>query len=163
MKRSLAERFAEKYAVDPKTGCWNWTACKVRGYGMIGVTPHNGGKQRPIGAHRVAYELLVGPIPEGLSIDHLCRNRCCVNPAHMEPVTPVENVMRGIGFGAENAVKTHCACGLLLSGENLMVRRNGWRVCRACHSARERAYYQRNASRLAREARERRARKQAVS
>ena len=83
-------RFEEKYAVDFKTDCWLWTASTVTGgYGRF----------RYLGklmlAHRAAYEMLIGPIPAGLVIDHLCRTRRCVNPSHMEPVTQAVNISRG--------------------------------------------------------------------
>jgi hypothetical protein len=74
--------------VDQGEDCWRWTACTSNGYGRFSV------KRQPVLAHRFAYELLVGPIPEGLELDHLCRNRWCVNPDHLEPVTHDENVRR---------------------------------------------------------------------
>jgi hypothetical protein len=89
--------------------------------------------------HRFMYELLVGPIPEGLTIDHLCRNRGCANPAtkHMEAVTQEVNVLRGTGFPAVNKVKTHCPQGHEYNEANTRYRHDGrWRDCRAC--ARER-------------------------
>lgn len=89
-------------------------------------------------AHRAIYKNVVGPIPDGLQLDHLCRNRLCVNPAHMEPVTNRINALRGIGVGARNAQKTHCKNGHPLSGDNLIAgvdKRGAWCKCRACKRA----------------------------
>lgn len=88
--------------------------------------------------HRIAYELAVGPIPVGLVIDHLCRNHSCINPEHLEPVTNVENVMRGESAWARNARKTHCKRGHEFTDENT-IRRNGTRSCRQCRSMKGRA------------------------
>lgn len=99
------------------------------GYGKIGY-----GRNTQL-AHRVAYELLVGPIPEGLELDHKCRVRCCWNPAHLEPVTHLENMSRG-----KHAKATHCKHGHKYNDENTY-RFRGSRHCRQCHRNRCQALY----------------------
>lgn len=131
--RSTEERFREKYEEDAN-GCWIWTASQNKGYGLFWLA----GANRP--AHRVSYEMRVGPIPDGLVIDHLCRTPLCVNPAHMEPVTTRENLHRGIGFAALNVVKTHCPKGHEYTPDNVHVTNIGGRRCKTCMSIRARAY-----------------------
>lgn len=105
--------------------CWFWCGAKnPKGYGLF----YANGKQR--GAHRIAYELLKGPIPAGMTLDHLCRVRPCVNPAHVEVVTNRENVLRGVGHTAINARKTHCIRGHVLIAENLIKGKD--RRCKQC-------------------------------
>jgi hypothetical protein len=115
--------------------CWLWEGCKDRlGYGEV---CYRGGNRK---AHRRSYELLVGPVPDGLELDHLCRNPSCVNPAHLEPVTHAENVRRGISGsvnGARQAAKTHCKRGHPYSAENTRTHR-GMRQCRTCKRLLER-------------------------
>ena len=119
------------WTVDPDTGCWNWTlAPNDGGYGLARL----GGKpERRIMAHRWSWEHHVGPIPDGLQIDHLCRNKICVNPAHLEPVTPRENNLRSTSMAAIHARKTHCIRGHEFTDENTYRRGdNNARQCRAC-------------------------------
>ncbi len=116
-----------QFEVD-EVGCWNWTGtCDRDGYGKIKGEPP---ERRTLAAHRVSYELLVGPTSE--TIDHLCRNRRCVNPSHLEATSLRDNILRGESFSAKNARKTHCDNGHLLSGENLRIRADGSRRCRSC-------------------------------
>jgi hypothetical protein len=127
MARDWIERFWSKVARGGTGGCWLWTAGKFsEGYGQFWRDGRN------LHAHRVAYELLVGPIPEGLNLDHLCRVRHCVNPAHLEPVTARTNLLRGVGQPARNARKTHCKNGHEFTPENTYEIRPGWRACRQC-------------------------------
>ena len=119
--------------VDKAAGCWIWTAAvNHAGYG-IGWT---GDVTRL--AHRMAYEYQVGPIPDGLELDHLCKTPACVNPAHLEPVTHAENVRRSDNYWAQ---RTHCKNGHKFTPENTRIRTKPkrQRVCRACKNERERA------------------------
>jgi hypothetical protein len=137
----LKDRLLARVTVDHGTGCWLWPTVNARtGYGSVRV---GGRTSRMALAHRVSYELHVGPIPEGRQLDHLCRNRACVNPAHLEPVTAQINVLRGEGLAAANAVKTHCVVGHPLTGANLYVCPRGTRKCRACRAEASRRYAQR--------------------
>ncbi len=127
---TLKERLLSSIS-ENEEGCWLWRgSIDAEGYGRIG---------RNQSAHRVAYELLVGPIPQGLTIDHLCRVRHCVNPAHLEPVTMAENLRRGMSFSAQNAVKTHCNRGHPYDEINTY-RHGHSRFCRACGRHRTAAY-----------------------
>jgi len=142
MKTSdLPARFQSKIAEDLNTGCWRWTAAiKGNGYGNSWLD----GRNQP--AHRVIYQLLIGKIEAGLDLDHLCRNRICVNPDHLEPVTRSVNLKRGLS--GENLAKklremTHCKRGHEFTDENTRAYR-GHRHCRAC--ARERYHRDRKKS-----------------
>lgn len=118
----VRDRFQDKYEVN-ESGCWIWVAClDVKGYGRVSV----GGRMKL--AHRVSYALHIGPIPEGLTLDHLCRVPRCVNPAHLEPVTHAENMHRG-----ERARKTHCKKGRPFDEANTYFGVGDRRECRACH------------------------------
>lgn len=137
---ALPERIASKIQID-ESGCWCWIASQNKsGYALL---RWNGSTRR---AHRVVYQLLVGEIPAGLQLDHLCRVRHCVNPAHLEPVTQRENLLRGDTIPAKHATKTHCPKGHPLAGDNLVCWRlqRGQRDCLTCHREyqreRQRAY-----------------------
>jgi len=123
---------------EPNSGCLLWLgAMNQFGYGRARL----GGKRMV--AHRAAYILACGPVPDDLELDHLCRVRCCINPAHLEPVSKVVNVRRGSAgqtAGRRAATRTHCPHGHPYSGDNLFVRPSGARECRTCMRARHRAW-----------------------
>lgn len=107
--------------------CWTWTGSLRQGYGQISIRTETG--RTTAGAHRVAYELAVGPIPVGLEPDHLCRNTVCVNPDHLELVTRKVNILRGEGPAAVNARKRHCASGHQIGAARYS---DGRRRCLVC-------------------------------
>lgn len=116
------------------TGCWNWTASRdPGGYGKFGMS---GSDLRC--AHRIAHELWTGPIPAGYQVDHLCRNRRCVRPDHLEAVSPAVNQHRGVGFAGVNHRKTHCPHGHAYDDENTWISGQGGRFCRMCRDGRNR-------------------------
>lgn len=134
-------RFWEKVDRRGDDECWEWLAATSRGYGHFWA-----GADESILAHRYAYKLLVGPIPEGMTIDHLCRNTGCVNPAHMEPVTLAENILRGESPSAKAARQTHCIRGHEYTPENThtVMRPDGrlrHRECRTCKRAYDKKRY----------------------
>jgi len=132
MKPDMESRFWAKVDKNGPNGCWVWTAMKTAaGYGEFWPSG-----PRMMYAHRLAYELLVGKIPEGLQIDHLCRNPSCCNPEHLEPVTQAENMRRG-NAGKNTRERTHCPHGHEYSPENTRIY-NGRRFCKQCSLNRNR-------------------------
>jgi hypothetical protein len=130
--RSLAVRFRDRVSAEDPNACWLWTGfVGSTGYGRIGAH----GKVEY--AHRVAWKLLRGPIPEHLQIDHVCQVRNCVNPHHMELVTPKENIRRS-SVGHVQLAKTHCPAGHPYDEANTYRSRSGQRLCRACRAERQR-------------------------
>lgn len=125
--------------VDKTAICWNWTGyVTTEGYGQF----HLPGVGHAY-AHRFSYEAIVGPIENGLTLDHLCRNTICVNPAHLEPVTVAVNTLRGFSNSALNARKKFCKRGHPFKGRNLMIvsTKSGiGRVCRECCNEHARRY-----------------------
>jgi hypothetical protein len=123
---SIAERFWGRVDRSDASGCWPYRGSTFRkGYGQV----------RALGermAHRLAYKLTIGPIPVGLTLDHTCRNRICVNPKHLDPVTIQENIRR--------ARKSHCSRGHEFTAENTTLAGN-WRSCRTCNRVRKRAWH----------------------
>ncbi|WP_316411277.1 HNH endonuclease signature motif containing protein [Mesoterricola sediminis] len=126
-------RFQAKVMVNPDTGCWEWQGSKVRGYGQF----WDEGKL--VLSHRFAYVNWVGPVPEGKELDHLCRNRACCNPSHLEPVTRKENMQRA----PVNLPKPFCLHGHPQTPENVRYcfRRGDYRrVCKVCASIQDKEY-----------------------
>lgn len=114
----------------PECGCILWTGALNRGgYGTFGIHDRTHGVNTTKVAHKVAYEIAKGPVPEGMELDHKCRVRSCINPDHLEPVTRLENVRRGL----KGVLRTHCINGHPYEG-NLAAGalKRGIRMCRAC-------------------------------
>lgn len=132
-RRNTWDRFWSK--VDTTGLCWEWTASRnAKGYGCFRVAD-----RRNATAHRVAWEMLVGVIPEGMQLDHLCRNRSCVNPDHLEVVDGRTNTLRGNAMSARWARRTHCNYGHPFDEENTRVWGNDGRRCAQCQSDRAKA------------------------
>jgi hypothetical protein len=135
------ERFNRKVRVGAD-GCLYWTGAKdTGGYGSF---RYEGRAQL---AHRVVYEWVIGPIPDGLTVDHLCRHRDCVNTDHMELVSQRDNALRGESPNAQNHRKTHCIRGHPFDDENTIRHDNGQRTCKACNRIRGTAWMRKKRSR----------------
>jgi hypothetical protein len=139
IRLSVEERLLAKRVIN-SDGCWVWTGCASNGnhsatpYGYMSVD----GRETVV--HRIAHEVWIGPIPDGLDVDHViargCRSTLCFNPAHLEAVTPRVNVLRGIGPSAINAAKTTCNQGHPFDEANTYTRPSGKRDCRICNRRR---------------------------
>lgn len=140
--KPIAERFWGKVDKSENAPCWTWKgAFQCHGYGTFS-RKNKSGLWRQVLAHRFAYEDVKGPIPEGLSLDHLCRNPACVNPDHLDPVTHMENCRRGVCADSarhptaiKNRAKTHCPRGHAYDDQNTYVNSRGCRCCKICKSA----------------------------
>jgi HNH endonuclease len=130
----VIERLFDKILIGD--GCWDWIASTSKGYGQLNV----GGV--PKKAHIVVWELLNGPVPDGMELDHLCRRPICTRPGHMEPVTHQENCRRGHRW-KDWAPNISCPHGHALEGANLYVNPLGRRICRACRRVSQAAYKRR--------------------
>lgn len=127
----LPDRFWKSAVPVPFSGCWLWTASTRDGeYGQVHY------KGRNTLAHRAFYDALVGGLSPDLVLDHVCRVQPCVNPAHLEQVTQLENIRRGLPWLHNNRSKTHCPRGHAYAGDNLVINNRGERVCRACERVR---------------------------
>ena len=141
----LREKAADnllKHVLENEQGCWIWQKGKTHnGYPLVSVA------RVMRYAHRLQYERTKGPIPPGMDLDHLCRNRDCINPEHLEPVTRSENLRRGAGaqmLRARHAAVTHCPQGHPYNAENTYLRPNGrGRLCRLCQRAAKKSYRER--------------------
>ncbi len=149
MKFELSSRaidlFMSHVEMEPNSGCWLWTGrWSEDGYGRS-ARRESDGKSHNRMAHRVSYEMLVGKVPHGMFLDHLCRTRCCVNPMHLEPVTNRENVIRGRfpSMVKERLSKiTHCPKGHEYTQDNTYIRIfNGYkcRQCMICRNSRDKS------------------------
>lgn len=139
----LIDRVMARVDLADPEDCWRWVGRQsANGYGQLWD------EGKTVLAHRATYELLVGPIPEGLQLDHLCRVRDCVNPDHLEPVTSRENTTRGFGACGVNARKAECANGHPYTPKNTYTYPSGHRRCRTCSQiqSRERTVRRRKGS-----------------
>lgn len=127
------ERLTAKVAIDPTTGCWNWTGATSGKKRQYSAFRYEG---RLTSGHRASYRIFVGPIPDGHEVDHTCRNTLCINPEHLEAVTQRENNLRSGSPSAERSRVTHCPQGHPYDDENTY-RRPGSknRECRKCRCA----------------------------
>lgn len=126
--------------VEKGPDCWMWTGTVTGRYGQVMY------RAKKWSAHRLAYTLTIGPIPPGMTLDHLCKVKTCVNPAHLEVVTRGENTLRGPGPSHDNALKTACKNGHPFNETNTYVNPRGARSCRICHASYQRRWAHQNPS-----------------
>lgn len=140
-QEEILKRFMGNVSIKD-TGCWEWIGSLSNGYGAFHVP---GTKSEVIRAHEFSYRFFVGPIPEGLELDHLCHNPKCVNPKHLEPVTHQENMVRGLSFNTNrgNCMKTQCVHGHEFNESNTYISKDGHRHCKVCITNRARERYRR--------------------
>ena len=137
------ERFWDKVDKRDQNECWEWKGYKdKRGYGQFYIGKDSNGKHITALAHRASYELLRETILNNMTIDHICRNKSCVNPNHLEIVSLRENILRGIGLAAQNYRKTHCIHGHLFDA-NFAKKNRKWRQCRECQRITHRKWLER--------------------
>lgn len=138
---ALPVRLREKIWVNPKTGCWLWTGYVTKaGYARISGARRT--SRRWVYVHRATYEFFRGKISDDLELDHLCRERSCVNPAHLEPVPHTENIARGNWKDHWYRTRTHCKKGHVLDEANIVIWKNDHRRCRICNRENQRRRYQ---------------------
>lgn len=127
--------------VDVTDGCWFWQGSKDArtGYGAVGIGSNYDGTKRNMKVHRLVYEVMVGPIPDGQTLDHLCKVRHCVRAEHLEPVTLSENIRRGDSPSSRHREVTHCPNGHPYDEANTRITPRGTRDCRACDRGRRRS------------------------
>lgn len=140
----LKSKIQERLSIGGFDSCWEWKGTLNHdGYGIV----FDGGKGRRVS--RVMWVLHRGSLDGDITIDHLCRNRACANPRHLQPVSNKENTLRGFGPTAENSRKEQCASGHWLDGDNLIVTPEGWRRCRKCRRIQTREAMRRSRAALA--------------
>ena len=135
----LPDSFRARVAINQNSGCWEWVNPRSDGYGRFYLN------RKQVLAHRFAYQALVGEVETGLDLDHLCRNRKCCNPEHLEPVTRRENCRRSPIMGKWKLATTHCPEGHEYNSDNTYTDKRGKRNCRACGRQAQREYRERQA------------------
>jgi hypothetical protein len=134
-QRRTPDWIRARVTVDAQTGCWNWSGrISPNGYGCVSVSKTTTRAAWAMGAHRISYVAFVRDLEQGEAIDHLCRNRACVNPDHLEAVRQSTNVLRG-RWSDGNPIATHCRHGHAKTPNNVYVCPRGWRECLTCRRA----------------------------